>query len=366
MAKIKLQANKLENAEVSHISLVQRGANRIPFRIIKRDKQEHGMIDLAKLFKAEKSAPKEEVGCKVLGIVVEKSDNLEPVEAVLKAEGFSTDKSKEVDGTVIYSQVDGDIDPATTKVVKMSQDVLAFVDDATVEKLLDGADGYESVLKEHGFLPSISMAAVDMHNQIMDAVSAGEDVVQKAETIIDGFKAYVLKSVELLPAELFQVDFAVSDVKKAETVDKEESVEKTDPEPDTPEPEVKPVEAPPAKVEEPKVDELEPLEAIKKMIEGLAGQIKELQPVAKEVSSIKGELQAIKDANELVGKQLKEVDSVAKAATAAIKGTVIGAPPAGDTVNHKQARKADDDPRTGMFDTAFLVRKAQPHARKSR
>ena len=47
--KIKATAKELKNADVRFISLVKRGANRIPFRILKADKGENQMIDLTTL-----------------------------------------------------------------------------------------------------------------------------------------------------------------------------------------------------------------------------------------------------------------------------------------------------------------------------
>ena len=63
--KIKATAKELKNADVRFISLVKRGANRIPFRILKTDKGENQMIDLANLspvLKGEKTRiiPREE------------------------------------------------------------------------------------------------------------------------------------------------------------------------------------------------------------------------------------------------------------------------------------------------------------------
>lgn len=62
--KVKATAKELKNADVRFISLVKRGANRIPFRILKTDKGENQMIDLASLspvLKGDKTeAPREE------------------------------------------------------------------------------------------------------------------------------------------------------------------------------------------------------------------------------------------------------------------------------------------------------------------
>ena len=63
--KIKATAKELKNADVRFISLVKRGANRIPFRILKTDNGANQMIDLASLspvLKGEKTRinPREE------------------------------------------------------------------------------------------------------------------------------------------------------------------------------------------------------------------------------------------------------------------------------------------------------------------
>ena len=47
--KIKTVARELKNADVRFISLVAKGANRIPFRIIKSAKDENQLLDLSKL-----------------------------------------------------------------------------------------------------------------------------------------------------------------------------------------------------------------------------------------------------------------------------------------------------------------------------
>ena len=47
--KIKTVARELKNADVRFISLVAKGANRIPFRIIKSAKDQNQMLDLSKL-----------------------------------------------------------------------------------------------------------------------------------------------------------------------------------------------------------------------------------------------------------------------------------------------------------------------------
>lgn len=53
--KVKAIAKELKNAEVRFISLVKRGANRIPFRILKHSDEESKMIDLSKICFVQKT-----------------------------------------------------------------------------------------------------------------------------------------------------------------------------------------------------------------------------------------------------------------------------------------------------------------------
>lgn len=55
MAKILRKLRELRNADVRYISLVDRAATRIPFRVLKKDEDE--VMDLTKIFKSEKSDP---------------------------------------------------------------------------------------------------------------------------------------------------------------------------------------------------------------------------------------------------------------------------------------------------------------------
>lgn len=370
MPRIKLQANKLENPKVSHISLVDHGANRIPFRIIKRQ----GMIDLTRLLKRDATDPvkKAESTGKVLGVVVEKTDKLEKVAEVIKAAGFSVDTPMVSGGTVVYTQGEAEINEATSKVIKMSQDVLAILDEDTAEKLLKSSDIAESMMTEHGFLPSISMAARAMHDQLLEATEAGEDVVQKAEQIIDSFKSYALTALELVPTALYQADLSVEQVMKAEA-----PVEDPEPKDQVKEPEPEPVVAKedkpvvpkdPPVVEAPKDSELTGLlSAIEKMGSTFSEKLDTVQKTLQQsLTDVTGQVDELRKANELVSNHLQEVEKVAKATESVMSSTVVAAPPPGDDFGTKTQKSQDDDPRTGTFDTAFLVRKTGHSARNTR
>ena len=110
MAKIKLNVTKLGDPTVNYISLVSRGANRIPFRIVKHE-QEQSMIDLAslnlsKLFKGEKATAESTVPQPtIVGFVTMKDENFETVKKHLKDAGYKiSDIHEEADGSVVFKQ----------------------------------------------------------------------------------------------------------------------------------------------------------------------------------------------------------------------------------------------------------------------
>jgi hypothetical protein len=117
MPKITATLKELRNAEVRFISLVDRAATRIPFRVLKKDETE---MDLSKIFKSE-PAPKAEV----VAIGVFNHQDAQMAEAVKQAiadAGFSVDKVvKSEDGeTLSYVQKDEEGDTF----VKLSDQVV--------------------------------------------------------------------------------------------------------------------------------------------------------------------------------------------------------------------------------------------------
>lgn len=165
MAKIK--ANKLENADVRFISLVKRGANRIPFRIIKQEKDMS--IDLSKVWrtqKAEDSVPF------VAAVVLQKADA--DLEALVAEAGFTIEfKQEDADGCVLYKQFDADLGEVT--VVKACDDALLLLADfpATVLKG-EETDAFTLAIKAEDALPPVAAAKAIFADLV--AKSAARDV----------------------------------------------------------------------------------------------------------------------------------------------------------------------------------------------
>lgn len=211
---ITVPANKLENVDVDYISLVARGANRVPFRIIKS--QEHGMINLTNLktlLKKTAVVKKQEL----YGVVLPKAlaDNEQVMAAVAKA-GIAIDKKVEKDGVVLLKQQDGEAgDKAVT--LKLSDNVAIVL--KGFYGMPEGAD-FNEILKTQGFYPGFSMATEALYmavrNVLMDETTKStDDAVKKVDSALDQFHTYVVSILSEVPPSAFKVEKAVADALEA-------------------------------------------------------------------------------------------------------------------------------------------------------
>lgn len=208
MAKIKLNVTKLGDPTVNYISLVSRGANRIPFRIVKHE-QEQSMIDLAslnlsKLFKGEKATAESTVPQPtIVGFVTMKDENFETVKKHLKDAGYKiSDIHEEADGSVVFKQ-QAEL-PEEFTVLKMADSLLVLVDGIDAEASVEGTI-YESLLKEDSFLPSQEIATKGLQLAMTEISAADEpasDKVAKMELVTKDYNSYLSKLFSWVPAQL--------------------------------------------------------------------------------------------------------------------------------------------------------------------
>lgn len=208
MATVKLNVNKLGDPTVNYISLVSRGANRIPFRIVKHE-QEQRMIDLAslnlsKLFKGEKAIAESTVPQpSIVGFVTMKDDNFETVKKHLKDAGYKiSDIHEEADGSVVFKQQEEL--PEEFAVLKMADSLLVLVEGIDAEEAVEGTI-YESLLKEDSFLPSQEIATKGLQlamEEISAADEPAKDKVAKMELVTKDYNGYLSKLFNWVPAQL--------------------------------------------------------------------------------------------------------------------------------------------------------------------
>ena len=207
-----VSANALTDVQVNRISLVRRGANRIPFRLLKGDTD---MLDLSRLFKSDLEASR------VTAVVVRKGAE-EAAKARLTAAGLSVANPEEGDESTIFHQ--GKNPEAGDIIVKMDEDVGVVVHVAKGFKPYEfQSEGFKQSMKVEGFYPSVTTAfdtlRTVMHRALEKSASP-EDAVGNVAAAIDDFKGYVGKLTSSLPKSAFQLDglFApvASSIAKAE------------------------------------------------------------------------------------------------------------------------------------------------------
>lgn len=217
--KVKVKLKELTNPDLRFVSLVKRGANRIPFRITKAEKeQKMGSIDLAHIgsmlkLKAAQSTPV------VAGIVVAKGD-AKQFAAVTKAvadSGFKADEIKDLgEGAVMFVQL-----PEPDKgahVVRLSDSTVVCLKDFSPfeEKLAANVD-FEPALKQDGFYQGVGVATL-AYSKAMGALLQKGDSAEAVAKVTEKFNAYVSTLVEGIPANAFKMDKAVTDAVTANPV----------------------------------------------------------------------------------------------------------------------------------------------------
>jgi hypothetical protein len=180
----KINRHILRNVDVKAVSLCDRGANRTPFRVMKRDAREGEMNMFKNLFgsKVEKKAA-------VVAIAVDKSADKLALEATIKEAGYSVEKFVETDDANLYMQIDGDL-PGETLAVKFDDTLAVLVADVAKDALP------ETFEKDMGFYlsPGLVIRGMDLS---VDAMKSAAEYTEKMHA---GF-----------PTEMFKLDHVLKD-----------------------------------------------------------------------------------------------------------------------------------------------------------
>lgn len=360
--RIRMKVKELKDASVDYISLVPRSANRVPFRVLKH--QENEMIDLAtvgmaRVLKGAAEAVKKS-DPHISGVVVLPKDDahLAELAAVVKAEGFDTEKAiKNDDGTVIFAQEDKPLEDATT--VRMSEHMLLVVKGfSEYADELSKSGSFSDVVAARGFYQNLGVATEAFRSLAYKAMYDATDPSDAAVNIrkaADQLAGYAETLARGLPVKAFKLDKSITEleVQRAENADK--SKEK---EPEGKEPEAK--DKPKAK--EPDANGKEPAakdEKVEKSEKTDPPATPSVADIVREaVTAIKGEIgslieQAVAPIRDDVKKSSEKVDAVSQKvedAQKVIKATVVG------TANDEKApvlKGEDGKPYTLLGDTGM-------------
>lgn len=208
---MKIAARKMKDADVSFISLVARGANRIPFRVIK---QENSMskafagLDLGTFF-----TKKAETGPVVVGVVAMKGDTLESVKKQIVDAGFSVEAATEMeDGSVVFKQ--GEFE-GEGEVIRLNEHV-ALITKGFSSYSLDGTDStFEEMAKANGFYSGLSSSMstlTDVVNAALRTSATPEEAKKAVGKVFDEARQYVMSLVTALPVKAFKLEGVIPEV----------------------------------------------------------------------------------------------------------------------------------------------------------
>ena len=210
MPSLEIDAMELTDVQVSHVSLVKRGAIRLPFKILKAE-GDGAMINLSKIFKTDPSVPT------VAAVLVNKAADLSIAKARLTKAGFQVETYDDTqDGVIIFPQVDelGDITPGDNGTFIMKMDEMLSCVLTGIEKSFEpinfDSTSFDEVLAQEGMRPGIHLSmdvlGATVSNILAKAEGRDEMVTDLTKTL-DEFRDHVVSLAVAVPDTAFSVDF---------------------------------------------------------------------------------------------------------------------------------------------------------------
>ncbi|QIG66812.1 putative ribonuclease E/G family protein [Rhizobium phage RHph_TM16] len=357
MTTITLTATELQNAHTNIVSMVKRGANRIPFRFVKEDSEE--MLDLNKIgqsafAKAEVKKPG------VLAVIVNKSADIEAVKTALKDSGLSLEKGEEGEDTIVFKQ-EG-VKEFDVGFLKLDDNVLLGV--SGLQKSFSSYNwsdtDFATIFSQQSFFPTLYQATEAFRDCVYNIMQKSEDkasistLVSKAHsdfgqlvnTLVAAIPEAAVKADEALRASTAVAAPAV-EAKKEEPKAEETPAEKTE---ETVEDTAKADAAADEATTEAVKEETTPeaTEAVKSEGNTDDDLLSKLGALIN--TSIAKALEPVTAANEALKADLTALSTEVKKTDKVLKGTVIASTPTDRTVTTKKSEPAGAPP---LLDTAF-------------
>ncbi len=210
--KVVIQARELSEMDVNIISLVKRGANRIPFRIVKSDGESTMNISNLFVWKQEPQ-PAAVVAC-----VLAKTANHDAYTKALEKGGFDVDHVTEgEDGTVTLMFTKSD-EMTDAVALKVSDDAALIV--VGVEKGLlafpDSNSFIENITKA-GFAPSYHIANEILNETVGNIIFSegdAEETKGQVQKAIEDFGGYIDAILSTIPVQAFKAEEILEEVQK--------------------------------------------------------------------------------------------------------------------------------------------------------
>ncbi len=193
-------ASELVDADVQFISLVPKGANRIPFRLFKSEEGK-SVFDLQALFAKNEAKPV------ITSILVSKDADLALETTRIQEAGFTTADAETVDGGTVFHQVRQSED--TGQLVMKVDDSVAI--SMTVRKGFNPCDlkttSFADLFAKEGVIPNIfgaTDALIDViFNILMGETSTPDDAAGLTKKAIAEFSKVITGLIANIPADAF-------------------------------------------------------------------------------------------------------------------------------------------------------------------
>ena len=214
MATAKVKANELTETQVTFVSLVDKGANRSPFRVLKSENPKEGSdmktLNLASIMalmkKSDETVPVSEAQIVALA-TSRQGQGLVQLKADAKEIGLETKQTVKSEDTVIlkFENENEDEDLHTIQladdvavVVKGFQPYISSQEDTTFSEAMAGEGFFMGVYRACSVLEDM------LTNNIYD-MNSKEDIANYAESLVNDFKGYVTNLVYQLPQKAFKL-----------------------------------------------------------------------------------------------------------------------------------------------------------------
>lgn len=351
MPKIEIEATELTEADAQYVSLVMRGANKVPFRYTKEKAMN---LNLQTMFQKATARPA------VCAILVAKTADLETVKLKIKAAGYSVDEMVEKEDAIFFNQeVDGGYDEDAVVAVKYDDDIAVLL--CNVAKGFVGANfestSFKEMLSQEGVYPGIRMAK-DVLGYTIDNILYESDDASTAASLVEkavaDFGKYVSGLVQAVPVSAFKFDGP-----EAKALVEKAVAERGGSDPDPADPALAtmddstPAEVdPPADPEDDKDPPADPAEveddsvanALKAMADGIAALG---DRVTDGLGKVAKDVEVLSTGQAKINERLDGVETLAKSAEEAVSG-IVG----GDADDDRMHQKAGAGTSFALIDTA--------------
>lgn len=221
MSKLQINATEVVQPEVGFMALVKRGANRIPFRVVKEDTND--MIDLSQVTRAVFA--KAAFSPLVIGVALAKGADDAMLTAALTASGISLDGfvKADLDGAITLTKTDAKAAADEILVVKFDDSsALMIMAPSEFVKSMTTYDwestSFKEVMTKGTFTPSVVMAQ-DMlqrtYFNIMEKAENPKDLARMLKAATGEFEEYIVSLAKGLPDAVFKADVEFSKLSKA-------------------------------------------------------------------------------------------------------------------------------------------------------